>query len=193
MIITNKNYFQKSKIFLYPLLNFKKGIPNIPIDTFVSWENRIDFDRLNFICLYKIRKKFSFKTFETHYLKGHNLFTDVVYMDGYALYIFDYRIYKNDFNNFLNGNYSKFSLTSKQKILNFFSKVSASDNIKSFLYPEEYHELYAKSLGVDIDTIKQTYELCSKPNLELETFSDRRFILDQDKNLTYKKIDYEYR
>jgi hypothetical protein len=84
-------------------------------------------------------------------------------------------------------------LTTKQKILNFFSKNSASDNLKSFLYPDQYHELYAKSLNVDINVIKKTYELCSKPNLELETFSEKRFYLDQDENLSYKKINYEYR
>lgn len=193
MIITNKKYFQKSKVFLYPLLSFKKGLPNTPIDTFVSWENRIDFDGLYFMCLYKIKKTFSFKAFEKNYLQKHKLYSDAVYFDGYALYIFDYRIYKNDFINFLDGNYSKFSLTTKQKILNFFSKPAASENVRSFLYPDEYHNIYAENLGVDIDMIIKTYELCSKPNLELETFSEKRFYLDQDENLSYKKIDYEYR
>ena len=31
-------YFQKSKVFLYPLLNLKKGLDFVPIETYISWD-----------------------------------------------------------------------------------------------------------------------------------------------------------
>ena len=33
------DYFQKSKVFLYPLLGIKKGIRFVPIETYIKWDH----------------------------------------------------------------------------------------------------------------------------------------------------------
>jgi len=187
-MIANKKYFQKSKVFLYPLLRFKKGIQYVPEETFISWKNKFDFDKCNFFCLYKIKKRTSFRLFEIKHLTKHKFFSEVIYFEGYALYIFNLLDYENDFFNFIDGRYSKFSLAAKQIISNFFSKKDTPDRIKSYLYPDLFHELYATQLKVDIKIIEKTYELCDKPNLELETFEKKNLIINTSKYLNLKTI-----
>ena len=33
-----KKYFQKSKVFLYPLLGIKRGVSVIPVETYFGWD-----------------------------------------------------------------------------------------------------------------------------------------------------------
>ena len=53
-----KNYFQKSKIFLYPLLEIPKGIKYVPINTHISFLNsnyelcNYHVGKYKFFCLY---------------------------------------------------------------------------------------------------------------------------------------------
>ena len=46
-------YFQKSKVFLYPLLKIKKGITRVPIQTYIAWDNVYSTNDLKFLCQYK--------------------------------------------------------------------------------------------------------------------------------------------
>jgi hypothetical protein len=46
-----------------------------------------------------------------------------------------------------------------------------SDFVHGFLSPEFAHEDYAKFFAVDIELIKEVYEVCSILNIEKETFS----------------------
>ena len=48
-----KKYFQKSKVFLYPLLNIPKGQKFVPINTYLAWEDEINVNDMKFLCLYK--------------------------------------------------------------------------------------------------------------------------------------------
>ena len=32
-------YFQKSKVFLYPLLEYRKGLTHVPKQTYCAWED----------------------------------------------------------------------------------------------------------------------------------------------------------
>lgn len=187
-MLANKKYFQKSKVFLYPLLRFKKGMQYVPEETFISWKNKIDFYECQFLCLYKIKKRASFKIFEIKNLTNHKYFSEVIYFNGYALYIFNLLDFENDFLNFIDGRYSKFSLATKQIISNFFSKKDIPERIKSYLYPDLFHELYANQLKVDKKIIERTYELCDKPNLDLETFEKKNFIINTQKYLNLKTI-----
>ena len=62
-----KDYFQKSKVFLYPLLEIKKGIRFVPIQTYISWNDIYTKDMNKLLCLYQIDKEddITKKQFET--------------------------------------------------------------------------------------------------------------------------------
>ena len=51
-----ESYFQKSKVFLYPLLNIPKGVRFVPSQTYLTWEDQFDLSRYKLIALYKINK-----------------------------------------------------------------------------------------------------------------------------------------
>ena len=58
-----ESYFQKSKVFLYPLLNIPKGVRFVPSQTYLTWEDQFDLSRYKLIALYKINP--DCKDFET--------------------------------------------------------------------------------------------------------------------------------
>ena len=183
------DYFQKSKVFLYPLLNFKKGMDYVPIQTYVCWEHTYAVEDHMLLCEYHTKNTDKFIAFCDRYLTSHKLFSKYIELgDNKHMFIFDLKSLKNDFNRFIKGNYSQFSLNSKLIILDFFSTAdSMLIYIASFLTPESAHENYAKALGVDIESIEDVYEVCSIPNLDKETFHENNEILNSllNKNSIY--------
>jgi len=164
-------YFQKSKVFLYPLLKLKKGSEFVPADTFICWDQIYSVNDYKFICVYHSERSKKFINFEFKNLKEHKLLENIIELpDNKNVYIFDFKKYRFDYDKFIEGKYSQFSIDTKNSISNFFGTVGKlSDYIQSFLDPEDYHESYAKALEVDIETIQNVYEVCSIPNLEKET------------------------
>ena len=74
---------------------------------------------------------------------------------------------------FLNPN--KISINSKDKILNYFGKIGKiSSYIKSYLNPEEYHDVYAEAFLVNVKIIQKVYEICTPPNLKKETLFEKK-------------------
>ena len=170
------DYFQKSKVFLYPLLSLRKGITHVPSETFIAWNNVYDALENKFLCLYSVDPEEieKFKNFEFKFLKSHKLFEAYYQLDEEThLYVFDFSPFKRDLEVFRKGKYSKFSIKTKDIISNFFGEVGTVSNyIQSYINPEEYHGTYADYLGVKIEAIKDVYELCSKPDLDKETLVD---------------------
>jgi hypothetical protein len=165
-------YFQKSKVFLYPLLKLKKGIDFVPEQTYIAWDNIYDQSDFKFLCLYSAGEKdLKFNVFHEKHLKNHHLLESYIYLgDDTHIYVFDYSCFKHDFLSFIDGKYSKFSIKTKSTILNFFGNIgNISEYVKSFLNPELYHETYAEALEVDVKLIKEVWELCSLPDKEKET------------------------
>lgn len=163
-------YFQKSKIFLYPLLDIKKGEDFVPVETYICWDSLYDETNYKYICVYHTKKSKKFKDFEIRHLSPHKLLDFYDQGDDKQIYVFDYSKFKHDFDMFVKGSYSKFSVDTKRKILRYFGKVGRiSGYIESYLDPESHHETYADALEVDINLIKGTHELCSPPDLEKET------------------------
>jgi hypothetical protein len=39
-----KDYFQKSRVFLYPALEIKRGGSVTPVETYISWKNNYNLD-----------------------------------------------------------------------------------------------------------------------------------------------------
>ena len=166
-----KKYFQKSKVFLYPLLNIPKGQKFVPINTYLAWEDEINVNDMKFLCLYKQKENKIFLKFEEKYLLNNKLFDDYQKLDeNMHLYIFDYSKYPNDWKALIKGKYSKFTNIFKKIITEFFdSSGNASNYIESYIYPSYYHDDIAEDLNVNIELLKTVWELCDKPNLEKET------------------------
>jgi len=174
MKIVYTEYFQKSKVFLYPLIGLKKGLEYVPADTYICWDKLFDTKDYKLICVYETEKTVDFKNFELKHLKNHSLLDFYHDFGNKQVYVFDMRPYKHDYMMFTEGHYSKISIGGKNKILQYFgNKGKASDYIESFLNPSGFHEVYAESLGVNIDLIKEVYEVCSKPDIVKETLCEK--------------------
>lgn len=176
------DYFQKSRMFLYPLLEIKRGVCAIPFDTHIIWTGKYNSEDVKLICRYENRTDKEFVLFEKHTLLTHNRLIEKITHENELIYIFDFSDYKNDWLHFINGTYSKMSTETKHKILKFFDKYSGNYvYMESYLFPGKYFSLYAKLLGVDVKLLEGVGELCNKPDLDKETLT-----LDLSKTLNFK-------
>lgn len=182
-----KDYIQKSRVFMYPLLDIKRSSTITPIETYSSWENKYSTNDKKLICLYHLRNDPEFRTFEKVKLFGNKRFHDFAYLsEDKAVYIFDMSDSIADYDLFINGSYSKFNETHKKKILSFYnSNKSNLEYIDSFLFPENYYDTYAEILSInksDINEMKRllkdTVELCEKPDISKETLNANYKILE---------------
>jgi hypothetical protein len=166
-----RDYFQKSKVFLYPLLDIKRGGSITPIQTYFSWEEHYKPIDAKFVCMYYLRDDTEFRRFEKQKLLGNKYFFDFKLIDNTkAVYVFDYKAIGDSWDNFILGKYSKLSFDHKKKIKNFYaSNNSHYAYIESYLYPEKYFRMYADMLNVNESVLKSVGELCSKPDYEKET------------------------
>ena len=168
------DYFQKSKVFLYPLLQLKKGLTYVPKQTYIAMEHMHSPEDYRLLCEYHVKMSENFDKFCNTYIKNHPRFDEYIDIgDNKHVFIFDFISFKNDFNKFLVGKYSQFSLNSKMIILDFFSDGRSSDYIEAFLSPENYHEDYADELNVDVKIIENVFELCSLPDINKETLINK--------------------
>lgn len=163
-------YFQKSKVFLYPLLGINKIAHYVPIKTYVIWEDLYEADDRRLICEYKNDGTFKYTSFERRVLSPHPYLDEVINNTERSIYVFDLKDYPNDYDNFIKGKYSNFSIESKEKIISYFRGSKISKYIDGYLNPEQYHEEYSDMLGIPLEHLREVYELCSKPDFEKETF-----------------------
>jgi hypothetical protein len=181
-----KDYVQKSRIFLYPLLKIRRGVSVTPIETYMCWPGKYSIKDSVLICLYHVRDDSDFKTFEETFLLGNKYFLDFFTIDGEnekAAYVFDLSDFKEEYFYILKGRYSKLNSSYKKTILEFFKNHKAHYNrIYSYLYPVKYYNDYAKLLGVEKNLLSKVGELCSRPDLSKEC-------LDMStKNVTFDTI-----
>lgn len=164
-------YFQKSKVFLYPLLGIKRGTKVIPSETYLAWDPYYIPEDMKLVCLYHPNNSNEYEKYEKEVLLKHNRLCDIKDIDKHnKIFIFDFADMKDDWNNFINGSYSKLNKETKHKILNFFDKNSANYiYMKSYLNPDKYFEDYAECLGVEVEFLEKVGELCACPDLEKET------------------------
>ena len=164
-------YFQKSKVFLYPLLRLKKGIDFVPAETYCFWDEIYDAMDYKFICLYKTKYTKAFATFQINHLPLLKNNMEHYDLGNEQLIIFDMKQYRHDYDKFIEGRYSAFGIDSKIAILDYFGgQGRISSYVKSFLTPDEdLHRLYSDYLDVDLELIKDVHELCSKPDIIQET------------------------
>jgi len=168
-----RKYFQKSKIFLYPLLDIKRGTVIIPTDTYISWNTGYSPEDMKLICIYQTTNDNEYLIFEKNILLKHTRLHDYIKVDNTtSVYTFDFSDLKKDWEYFIDGKYSKMSSATKNKILNYFDRVSANYvYVEIYLFPEPHFKTYANLLDVSIELIEKVGELCSKPDLEKETLT----------------------
>ena len=162
-------YFQKSRVFLYPVLETKKYGSVTPINTFISWTGKVTQDDRKLICTYYLRNDADFKKFEKRALLSNELIEDFkIGDDGVGIYIFDFNKYAVDFDIFLKGKYSRFKPTIKQKIKKHYNgNNSNSVYVDSFINPNKYYEMYSGILGMPVSQLKGG-ELCDRPDFQKE-------------------------
>ena len=165
-----RKYFQKSKIFMYPILDIKRGSCAVPTETYISWKDIHNSEDAKLICVYHTKNDPEYIQFENNVLLKHNRLCDYSKVDSTtSVFIFDFSDLKNDWDYFITGKYSKISPKIKNKIVDFFDKNSGNyEYVKSYLFPEKYYEDYAKILDCPIELLMSVQELCDKPNLDKE-------------------------
>jgi len=182
-------YFQKSKVFLYPLLGIKRGNSVVPIETYFSWDGHYSSEDMKLICVYKIRTDAEYKTFEKNILTKHTRLYDYCNNNDVGIFIFDFSDLNEDWNYFINGKYSKFTSSLKNRILKFFDKHSGNyAYMQSYLSPEKHFEDYSIILDVEVDFLKDVGELCSKPDLDKENLKMELADLDNIAKSIVKQI-----
>jgi len=165
-------YFQKSKIFLYPLLGIKRGSSVTPVETYISWSDKYSSEDTKLICLYDNREDSEYKKFENNVLLKHTRLYDYVVYDDQSVFVFDFQDMKEDWDCILNGKYSKIKKETKTTILGFFERYSGNYiYIYSYLYPEKWFERYAEILVVEKDLLEKVGELCSIPDMDKENLT----------------------
>ncbi len=164
-------YFQKSKVFLYPLLGIKRGVKVIPSETYLTWDPYYIAEDMKLLCLYHPDGSHDYLEYEKNVLLKHTRLIDIKDIDKTnKLFIFDFSDIKNDWDNFIKGKYSQIDKETKSKILGFFDKGSANHvYMKSYLNPNQYFDDYAECLGVEVELLKKVGELCAKPDINKET------------------------
>jgi len=164
-------YFQKSKVFLYPLLGFKRGIKVVPSETYLAWDPYYIPEDMKLVCLYHPNRSNEYENYEKEHLLKHTRLCDVKEVDEHnKLFIFDFADLKDNWMHFIVGKYSKIDPKLKGKIKGFFAVNSANYvYMNSYLYPESYFSNYADVLNVDTEMLESVGELCSKPDIEKET------------------------
>ncbi len=164
-----RKYFQKSFTFLYPLLEIVKKKYK-PSQTYIEWESVYTKENRKLICIYKREDSTEWCEFEREELINHPMLDYCLPLDdNKVVYVFDFNIYKEDYDNFLKGKYSRFSTLAK-KLLTSFYGIHTPEwvYIESYVFPEVYFDKYAEILGVDVELLKITGELCETYDCEKE-------------------------
>ena len=171
MIINDiyKKYFQKSKIFLYPLLGIERGNV-VPEEVYFSISDKYKPEDRKLVLLYDTKMDLKYESFKEERLINHKLLTEWMEdNNGNEIFVFDMSSFASDWDLFLTGKYSQMSLKVRNEILNFFDKNSGNYvYVNSFLFPEKWFKRYAEILDVSEELLKEVGELCDIPNLEKE-------------------------
>lgn len=180
-----EGYFQKSGVFLFPILGIPKGTSVTPSGIYTSLKGHYSYDDYKLITTYHLRDDPDFISFEKTKLLGNKYYDNYIEKDSNTgIYVFDLSDYKKDWACFMKGNYSKLSKDLKLIILSYYAKSNKNYvYVDSYLNPEKYFDIYSKLLGCSINILKSVGELCDKPNLQKETLEIKLKELDK-KNLS---------
>lgn len=170
MNLVYTKYFQKSKIFLYPLLGIVKGSLYTPINTYLCWEGVYNINDSKFICVYENVRAAEFTNFQNRILKKSSKYHSHFVVENKVVYVFNF-LNNENYNNIIAGKYSRLSKEAKDVIMAYFKTDNIRKYIDSFLYPEQYHKEYASYLDVELSIIQSIHETCSIPDIKKETLT----------------------
>jgi hypothetical protein len=168
-------YFQKSKAFLFPLLGLPKFALTFEIETYLVLDNIVSLEDVNIVCKIKHNDSEDFFIYEKKYIDKSRYLVDKFENKELkeTIYIFSLEDYREDYTNFLNGKYSKFSKDSKSIIKKYYTLYKNElDHFNSYLNPSDFLNLYTNLLNVDMDVLKEVGELCDKYDLNKETLKN---------------------
>ncbi len=164
-------YFQKSSVFLLPLLRMDEWCFQSRMKTFIAWDGvyTVNDKKLIAIANRYIQGE-AFIDFENLDLRPCPQLFFIKHLSPDArLYVFDMEEFADDWNQFLQGRYSLFSKQSKEDILYYYRGENPFYNyIYSYLYPADFFETYARLLEVDEETLAANGELCNPFDAEKE-------------------------
>jgi hypothetical protein len=166
-----KDYFQKSRAFMYPLLGIRRGAVVTPMETYVAWEDEFLAEDRKLILTYHLREDKEFTDFEKSKLLDNSLLCDFRETSHkVGVYVFDFEGFAQDWDCFLKGHYTKMSAPVKKRILDFFKNNHSNYKyLDSYLNPAKYFDKYAELLKVPVEVLQEVGELCSPPNEKKET------------------------
>lgn len=170
MITIYQNYIQKSSMFLYSILGIPRGAIFIPVESFLALKDIYQINDCRLICLYDQCNSDSFDTFSEQVIKKSKLFEKTIKIsETKCLFIFDFTQYKYDWNQIINGRYSRITYDYKWKIISFYRLNKINHTlIKKILFPKDHFNEFADYLGVEPELIKNVGELLDCPNFERE-------------------------
>ncbi len=171
-------YFQKSKLFLYPLLGFERGL-TAPEEVYFSWEGKYAPEDQKLIVVYSNLTNPFYQTLKSTKLSKHRLLKEIIpTMNDQEIYVFDFSSYATDWDNLIAGRYSKLSHKTKQTILDYFERYSGNYiYMHSFLFPNKWFKRYAEILDVPEELLVEVGELCDKPDWKKELLTIHDFFL----------------
>ena len=184
-----KEYIQKSRIFLYPLLGIRRGISITPVQTYMSWENTYQLEDCKLICVYHMRSDKEFKQFEEKVLLQNTYFHDCFELDdGKVAYVFDFKESVDHYLKVTTGQYSKIKNKYQDVILRFFkTHHKHHDLILSYLQPTLFYKDYANLLMIKVSILKKVGQLCSLPNLSEEELKVKK------KSINFEEIKNSFK
>jgi hypothetical protein len=177
------DYFQKSKTFLLPAIGIRRSIHTSHMMTFITWPGKyaITDCRLT-VCKADGVDEWDYRKWEKIFIFNNPYFESVEWADQKTIvYTFNLEQFKNDWDLFLEGRYSKMSPVIKERIKCYYGETSGEwDYVKSFLYPERYFDKYAELMYDEKDraegakVLRSVGELCPKydPVNETLTFTE---------------------
>lgn len=165
-------YFQKSRIFLYPILGIPRKSSVRPIETFISWKGNYCVSDNKLLCTYYTREDPEFEAFEKKYLLDNSMFVRChTISEDINLYVFDFSEYSESFKYFTEGSYSKMNKKYKKSLVEYYEEGSKTwEYLLSYLYPHNWYDRYSEFLLVKPDVLEEARELCDKPDFIKENF-----------------------
>lgn len=160
-------YFQKSKVFLFPLL----GLPKYKgeMKTYIMLNNIIRHEDLKLICYFKDVNTKEFEDYRDKILKNKYFLEEHVNKEKEHIFIFSLKDFKTDYETFLKGKYSYLSDEAKMLIKKYHGPLTNEYKyVDTFLNPKEYYNIYSNLLSVDEDVLREVGELCDPYDINKE-------------------------
>jgi len=174
MIISElyKDYFQKSRAFLFPLTNMGKKCAFNPSCTYLRWKDVYDYSEYRLIATYNVDvASEKWKAFLENVIYKNPFFEDYSYTEdgSIAVVVFNLTARKEAFKAVLEGKYSKINEDYRSLIMMYYGfNTGEWAYMETFLIPSKYFKMYAEILGTEIERLERVGELVDPPNLEKE-------------------------